>query len=292
MKITKVINNSVVCACDAKNREVVIMGKGIGFKAVVGNTVDKKSIEKIFVMDSQSAIDKFKQLLENLPIEHFKVSHEIISYTKRTLGKRLNQNIYITLTDHINFAVQRFNSGMQFTNPLLWEVKQFYKSEYLIGKYAVELIEKRLGIQMTEDEAANIALHIVNAEYNTNMKDALKITTLISDILKIITDFYDIELDEESLHYSRLITHLKFLSQRLFMNELLKDIDNVLSDIITSRYPREYECSLKIKKYIDEKYNQNISDEELAYLTVHIKRVAMFAEETEGKDVNEEELYV
>ncbi|MBO3445138.1 BglG family transcription antiterminator LicT [Clostridium sp. CCUG 7971] len=279
MKITKVINNNVVCAYNANNKEVVIMGKGIGFKAVEGEEIDKRKVEKIFTMDSQSTIDKFKQLIEKLPLEHFKVSHEIISYTRRTLGKRLNQNIYITLTDHINFAVQRFENGMQFSNPLLWEVKQFYKSEFLIGEYAVRLIKKRLGISMTEDEAANIALHIVNAEYNTDMKDALKITTLISDILKIVKDFYIIELDEESLHYSRFITHLKFLSQRIFADELLKENDDVFTDIIISRYPKEYECSLKIKNYIKDKYKKNVSGEELAYLTVHIKRVSMLTHE-------------
>ena len=289
MRVTKIINNNVVCAYNANNKEVVIMGKGIGFKASEGELVDEKKIEKIFVMDSQSVIDKFKKLIEKLPIEHFKVSHEIISYSKRTLGKRLNQNIYITLTDHINFAVYRFKNGMQFSNPLLWEVKQFYKSEYLIGEYAINLIKEKLGVEMTEDEAASIALHIVNAEYNTDMKDALKITTLISDILNIIKDFYNVDLDEESLHYSRLITHLKFLSQRLFMDELLKESDDILVDLVTNRYPKEYECSLKIKEYIKEKYNQTISDEELAYLTVHIKRVSMYTEDIKNTDIGEKD---
>ena len=292
MKIIKIINNSVVCALDDNKKEVVVMGKGIGFKSAIGDKIDKKKAEKIFIMDNQSSIDKFKKLLENLPIEHFKVSHEIISYSKRTLGKRLNQNIYITLTDHINFAVYRFKNGMQFSNPLLWEVKQFYKSEFLIGKYAIELIKKRLGILMTEDEAANIALHIVNAEYNTDMKDALKITTLISDILNIISKYYKIKLDEESLYYSRLITHLKFLSQRLFLDEMLKDSDDVLLDMIKNRYKKEYECSLNIKKYIEEKYNQKISGEELAYLTVHIKRVSMYTEEIENEYNDKENGYV
>ena len=177
---------------------------------------------------------------------------------------------------------------MQFSNPLLWEVKQFYKSEYLIGEYAINLIKEKLGVEMTEDEAASIALHIVNAEYNTDMKDALKITTLISDILNIIKDFYNVDLDEESLHYSRLITHLKFLSQRLFMDELLKESDDILVDLVTNRYPKEYECSLKIKEYIKEKYNQKISDEELAYLTVHIKRVSMYTEDIKNTDIGEE----
>ncbi|WP_297134509.1 CAT RNA binding domain-containing protein, partial [Terrisporobacter sp.] len=33
MKVTKVINNSFICAYDANNKEVVVMGKGLGFKA-------------------------------------------------------------------------------------------------------------------------------------------------------------------------------------------------------------------------------------------------------------------
>lgn len=276
MKITKVINNNVVCACSADNKEIVVMGKGIGFNAKVGSLVDESKVEKIFKMDSKSTIDKLKTLLEKLPMEHVKVSHEIISYAKRTLGKRLNQNIYITLTDHISFAVHRYQNGMQFSNPLLWEVKRFYPSEYLIGEYAVDLIEKKLGIQMGEDEAANIALHIVNAEYNTDMKDALRITSLVGDILAIVTDFYQAELDQESLHYSRLITHLKFLAQRVFMNELLQNHEDVLVEAITKAYPKEYECSQRIQKYIKDNYEKDVSNEELAYLTVHIKRVSAF----------------
>ena len=279
MKLTKVINNNVVCAYNEENKEVVIMGKGIGFKAKEGSKIDSSKIEKVFVMDSKSSREKFKKLLENLPIEHFKVSTEIIAYAKDILGKRINQNIYITLTDHINFAVYRFKNGMQFSNPLLWEVKQFYKSEYLIGEYAVNLIEKRLGVKMNKDEAANIALHIVNAEYNTEMKDAMKITNLIADVIKIVEEFYSIKLDEESLHYSRFITHLKFLCQRLFTNELLENSEDALVQMITTTYPKEYECSIQIKNYIKDKYDQNISGEELAYLTVHIKRICTFGEE-------------
>lgn len=279
MKITKVINNNVVCACSDDNKEIVLMGKGIGFNAKEGSLVDNKKVDKIFKIDSKTTIDKLKSLLEKLPMEHVKVSYEIISYAKRTLGKRLNQNIYITLTDHINFAVHRYQNGMKFTNPLLWEVKKFYRSEYLIGEYAVELIKEKLGIEMGEDEAANIALHIVNAEYNTDMKDALKITTLVADILGIVTDFYQVELDQDSLHYSRLITHLKFLAQRIFMNELLQNTEDVLVDAITKAYPREHECSLRIQKYIKDNYEKDVSNEELAYLTVHIKRVSSFVDQ-------------
>ena len=261
MKVTKVINNNFVCSCNEKNKEIIVMGKGIGFKAKEGDEIDASKVEKVFTMNGKSAIDKFKRLIEELPIEHFKVSNDIINYAKRTLGKRLNQNIYITLTDHISFSVYRFKNGMKFSNPLLWEVKHFYNPEYIIGEYAINLIKEKLGVEMGEDEAANIALHIVNAEYNTEMNDALKITTLIGDILKIVTDTFDIQLDEESLHYSRLITHLKFLSQRIFMGEMLKDSDDVFAEMIAMKYPEEFKCALKIRDYIEKQYNQRISNE-------------------------------
>ena len=278
MKITKVINNNVVCAFNEDNKEVVIMGKGLGFKAKEGKVIDDSKIEKIFVMNNKSSVEKFKQLLENLPIEHFKVSNEIIAYAKEILGVKINPNIYITLTDHINFAVYRFKSGIQFSNPLLWEVRQFYKSEYFIGEYAVNLIEKKLGVKMNKDEAANIALHIVNAEYNTEMKDAMKFTNVIGQVLKIIEEFYNIKLDENNLHYSRFITHLKFLCQRVFTSDMLESNEDPLAEMIISSYPREYRCSLKIKDYIEENYNEIISQEELAYLTVYIKRMCTFRE--------------
>ncbi|MGL5694354.1 MAG: BglG family transcription antiterminator LicT [Peptostreptococcaceae bacterium] len=277
MKITKVINNNVVSALNKNNKEVVIMGKGIGFKVSEGNLVDKRKIEKIFTMNSQTTIDKLKELLEDLPMEHVKVSSEIISYARRTLGQRLNQNIYITLTDHISFAVKRLSEGMNFNNPLLWEVKQFYKTEFLIGEYALNLIKDQLGVNMPEDEAASIALHIVNAEYNTNMNEAYKITTIISDILNIITDFYNVDIDKESLHYSRLVTHLKFLTQRIFMNEQLENTDDMLIELIKKSYPKEYDCSLIIKGYLEKKHGYIISAEELSYLTVHIKRVSVLS---------------
>lgn len=111
------------------------------------------------------------------------------------------------------------------------------------------------------------------------MNDALKITTLIGDILKIVTDTFDIQLDEESLHYSRLITHLKFLSQRIFMGEMLKDSDDVFAEMIAMKYPEEFKCALKIRDYIEKQYNQRISNEELVYLAVHIRRVSTIEDE-------------
>ena len=273
MKIDKIINNNIVSAIEADGKEVVIMGRGLGFGMKPGKEIPEGKIEKVFRLDSQNSTDKFKELLANLPLEHIQASTEIINYAKSVLNRRLNQSIYITLTDHINFAIERFKEKMMFTNPLLNEIKTFYKEEYLIGEYAVALIERRIGITLPVDEAGFIALHIVNAEYNTARRDTIDITTLIQNVVKIVKEYFSMDLDETSLNYQRFVTHLRFLAQRIIGGEMLNSENPEFNQLISQMYPEEYACSLKLKDYIQVTYHHDVTEEETAYLAVHIKRI-------------------
>lgn len=275
MKIDKIINNNIVSAIEADGKEVVIMGRGLGFGMKPGKEIPEGKIEKVFRLDSQNSTDKFKELLANLPLEHIQASTEIINYAKSVLNRRLNQSIYITLTDHINFAIERFKERMVFTNPLLNDIKTFYKEEYLVGEYAVALIERRIGIKLPVDEAGFIALHIVNAEYNTVMRDTIDITNLIQNVVKIVKEYFSMDLDETSLNYQRFVTHLRFLAQRIIGGEMLNSENPEFNQLISQMYPEEYACSLKLKDYIQVTYHHDVTEEETAYLAVHIKRIRM-----------------
>lgn len=275
MKIDKIINNNIVSVIDENGNEIVVMGRGIGFRAKRGAEIQDNQVEKVFRLDNPNALNQFKSLLENLPLEHLQISTEIINYAKSVLNRKLNQNIYITLTDHINFSIDRYQQKMMFANPLLREVKMFYKEEYLIGEYSIALIERRMGIKFPVDEAASIALHIVNAEYNTKMRDTIDITNLIQAVIGMVKDQFQMELDETTLNYERFITHLRFLAYRIYSKELLSNDNQEFSEMVVKMYPQEYQCSQRIKEYIRDTYKHNVSDEEVSYLAVHIKRVRM-----------------
>ena len=275
MVIQKVINNNVISAYDVNQQEIVIMGKGIGFKAHTGELIDESKIEKVFLIENENLSRQFQELLENIPLEHMQLTSDIISYAIKNLNVQLNQNIYITLTDHINFAIQRQSQGIQLKNALLWETKKFYHQEYLMGKYAVDLLNEKLGTEFTEDEAGFIALHFVNAEYNTTINDTFEMTNMIQKILELVRLEMGIEFDEESLHYERFITHLKFLVQRLYRHELLKDEEIEFARMMENKYPKEYECSKHIAEYIEKEYGSGIASEEIMFLAIHIKRVCM-----------------
>ena len=274
MKIDKIINNNLIRTFDNNGKEILVMGCGLGFQKKIGDTIDRSKIEKIYAIENKNDSNKLMNLLSEIPLEYIQVSNEIISYAKYSLGKRLNDNIYISLTDHISFAIERYKQGLIFKNALLWEIKRFYNHEFLIGKEALTIIKKRLDIMLSEDEAASIALHIVNAQLNSrDMNDTLDITKMIQNILNIVKFHFNIELDEYSLHYERFITHLKFFAQRILSGKVVKSDDANFCEMIKEQYKDAYLCAEKVKKYILKEFNHEISDEEIMYLTVHIKRI-------------------
>ncbi len=278
MTVEKVINNNIVSAYDETGREVVVMGRGIGFGVRAGAVIDNSKIEKVFRIKSQGVAEQFKELLANMPLEHAQISNDIISYAKSTLKLKLNQSIYVTLTDHINFAIERYQKGINLENALLWEIKRFYPQEYGLGRYAIDLIRERLHVSLPEDEAGFIALHFVNAEYGTDIRDALHFPNQMKDILDIVTRELGIRLDEGSLHYERFITHVKFLLQRVYRKELLPDEESELAEMMKKKYPKEYACSEKIADCIEEAAGCRLSAEEIMYLSIHIRRIAMAEE--------------
>ncbi len=272
--IEKVINNNIISAYEKSGAEVIVMGRGIGFKKKQGEVVPADQISKIFRIKSRTLTEQFKELLANMPLERVRISDEIISHEKDHLKLKLNQSIYVTLTDHINFAIERVSQGIEPQNALLWEIKRFYPQEFQLGIYALELIQDRLGILLPEDEAGFIALHFVNAEYGTDIRDAVKFPDQMQAIVDIVERDLGILLDESSLHYERFMTHIKFLIQRIYRKELLSSEDRELSLLMQRKYPREYQCSVKVAEYIMQATGSRLSEEEIMYLSVHIRRVS------------------
>ena len=274
MVIEKILNNNAVISLGEEQTEIIVMGRGVAFGKRPGDLIDQSRIEKVFTLKNNDLTNKLKQLIAEIPIEYITVSEEIINYAKLQLGKNLNDNIYISLTDHIHYAVERFKKGMTIKNGLLWEIKNLYKEEFQIGLEALKKIEQAFGVRLPEDEAAFIALHIVNAELNEDIGNIMAMTEIVQEVLKIVQYHYRVDFDQESLNYYRFITQLKFFAQRLVNKEFYHDDEqDDLFQIVKTRYAEAYDCALKIKEFIYKKYQYIITKEEMMYLTIHIERV-------------------
>lgn len=273
MKVGKIFNNNVILAIDSDNHETILSGRGLAFRKKVGDEVDESLIEKTFILKEQGVTEKFKKLLENVPSEQVSLCYDIIQHAKGVLDVKLNDYIYVTLTDHVNNVLKTIEEGFYNTNILIWEIKKFYPKEFEVGLKALELIKIQTHISLPEDEAANIALHLINAQINNKnnkSEDAVQVTKMIADILNIVKYAYSIELDEKSLSYERFVTHLRFFFIRLKNRQSTGTSgDNFLLEQVKEKYNKAYECMLKVQKYL----RVDLNDEEQLYLTLHIQRI-------------------
>lgn len=272
MKVKKVFNNNILLAEDEHLLEMVLMGKGIGFAMKPGDTPDETKIDKIFKLDSKGIQNQFVKLVDDIPVNQLELTRNLIDFAEKDLNTRFDYSIFIGLADHISFAIKRAKENDGLNNALLWEIKKFYKKEFQTAFKCLDIIEYYEGIRMSEDEASFIAMHFVNGQQSGDgVRSTAIATSVIQDILNIIKFHYKIDLDEESINYSRFITHIRFFLQRAHQPTVSED--DFLFEQIKTKYPDTYKCVLRVKKYLDTKLNIDLTSEEMLYFMLHIRRL-------------------
>ena len=275
MKIFKILNNNVAVILDDHGDEKIVMGKGICFKKKTGEEISPESVDKVFSLAEEEVSNKFQVLVQDIPMEHMALGEEIIAEARLRLGKRLNDMIYISLIDHVHTSIVRFLEGVTVKNALLWDIRRFYREEYQIGLWALDLMEERFKVRLPEDEAGFIALHLANAQMDQEvMHNMYEITRIMQELVNIVKYSFQISFDEDDVYYYRFITHLKFFAKRLVERNIYTEDDNDdLWEVIRRKYPKAFGCVEKITQFIEKKYEYELSKEEQLYLTIHVERV-------------------
>ncbi|HFK3156511.1 TPA: BglG family transcription antiterminator LicT [Citrobacter sedlakii] len=272
MKIARVLNNNVVVVLDEQQREQVVMGRGLAFKKCVGEELDEDKIEKVFSLQNDEMVRHLGELLSQIPLEVMTTCDRIITLATQRLG-RLQESLYITLTDHCWFAIERHHKGVEIKNVLLWEIKRLYPKEFALGHEALAIIAQRLHVTLPEDEAGFIALHLVTAQLNSEMPEVMHVTRVMQEILQLVKYQLKIEYNEESLSYQRFVTHLKFFAQRMLTRTVVPDDDISLHIAVKENYAKAWKCAEKIARHLLVTYQRELTTEEIMFLAIHIERV-------------------
>lgn len=271
MKAIKKINNNVVLAVNDKNESVFVVGKGLGFQKTPYEIIDENIIEKIYVAPKNI---KMFDILNDIPNEDICLAEEIIEAGRSILKKNLHPNLILTLSDHISYSLQRCKEGNQIKNSLEWEIKYLYPEETKIGQEALKIIKDRTGIVLPKSEITFIALHFVNAQTSSgNMSETTRETGIIGEILSIVKYQYKIDFDENSLSFTRFITHIKYFIRRQMSSKPLQNENEEIFQLAKIKYPEEIKCVEKIEKFLNNNYGWNCSNDEKLYLVLHIQRL-------------------
>lgn len=268
----KVLNNNVVLARDTGGREVILVGRGLGFGSGPARfRPDDPRVEKLFVLAGVGP-----NLLELLQSDAALLATcaEIVGLAARRLGRNLSNQVYEALTEHMALALQRTRLGVQVPNPFLAEIQSLYPEEFQVAGEALEMIAERLGEPLPEAERGFLALHLAAGRYGRSAKAMARHVAVVQETLeevrrRVCPGGAATPKDYENA-FSRLAVHLH---HGLMAASQRRQVPNPLLHTIRSQYPEAYQMARELADRMASRIGYPISDEQAGYLTVHILRL-------------------
>lgn len=275
MEIIKVFNNNSVAAMSDELGDIVLTGSGIGFKKKPGDPVDEEKIEKTYLFKDKQQKRLTREEDDVDPI-YYEITSKIVNKATQELHTQFYGEIFLAISDHIAFAIKRYQAQVYLPNVILSETKVLYKKQYQIGLWAIEYIARKTHIRLEESEAGYIALHLVNFSLdNKSHHNATKIVTFTKEVLAVIQATMKVEFEEDSFTYTRITTHLKYLAERIFHEkpESFQDTTANIREMLKEDL-RLALCINRIVKLIQNRYDYTLSPDEQTYLCIHIQKYA------------------
>ena len=279
MRVTRVLNNNAVMVDLGGHEVAVVLGRAIGYGKRPGDSIDPDSVTERFIPDAINSLDRLTAFLSETPLEVVRLAREVAELAHARLGIRVTQALVLPIADHLAFAIQRSRAGSEFIYPLRWEVAQLYPQELALGHDAVDLIKRRLGIELVEDEAVAIAMHIVNAQFaSAGLGPTLEMTTKLNRIVGVVEATIGIPIDRDSMSTTRFITHLRYLFVRLRTRKQFEGEATGVRAAVAESHPEAFQCAERLR-YLLTVGDETLSDDEITYLALHISRLMQSARE-------------
>lgn len=270
--VEKALNNNVIIAAHPVYKEVVLIGKGIGFNKNKGDTVPFDQADKTFLLKDEQEKEQYMHLLTHVDQEIISFMNNIVFYIEERMEQSLNEHIHVALTDHLAFAINRVHKKIQFNNPFLFEIESLYPKEFQVATEVVEKVKKELDVDFPEGEIGFVALHIHSAVTDKSLRDINKHHKLISIMIEVIEENLEIQLQKGNINYNRLIQHLHRAIERVYQGERLGE-QTSLAEMLKMTYPICYNLAWKLIKVMQKQLNRPVDEMEVLYLTIHLQRL-------------------
>lgn len=272
--IKKILNNNALLVLGENEKtESILLGKGIGFGKKVGDCLEDGTNMKEYRLagnDGRKATIGTENGIEPVYLE---AAGRIIEEAERVFDK-ISPDILLTLADHIAFAARREQQRMYVPNPFIPDIKVLFGKEYAVAIKSRDIIKEYAGYEISDDEAGFIALHIHSGLSHEQVSETLKYTQIISQTMQMIVEEAKKTVHEETLAYTRLLSHLYYILVRTKSGSKV-GVD--LNSYMEEQYPRAMEVAKKVCGFIEKQIQTELEELEKGYLAVHIERY--FSEE-------------
>lgn len=274
MEILRVFNNNVVLARDDERGEVIVTGRGLGFQAKPGQSVDPSRVVKVFVPEDNRDPDNFGNIVAAIPPEHLLLADQALEIARRDLTTPLHSTTVVALADHLSFAIKRVRQGIRIEYPLHAEIAHLYPDELQVAERVVGFVNDRLDQPLPAEEAVPIALHLVNAGFATgDLAYTYQMTGVFAQLFEVLEQQCGRPLGRDTVNAARFITHLRYFFVRARTGRQLADRATPLGTAIRTAYPAAFAAANRLQAVLELRLGMPLTDDEVTYLTIHVARL-------------------
>ena len=269
--ILKPYNNNVLGVIDQQGIQHILVGNGIGFGAKPNRAFTRYAdVRASFVLENGGNLQNFQKLIDDTDAGLVLLIEQQLEAIQTALNVHLNENIHVTLLDHINFALYRCRRGLSFRNPFDDDISILYEQEYALASGLITRINDYCHVRLPKDEIGIVAIHLHSAFQNEDIMEARKKTDLVETTISRLCAEFNVQFDRRSLNYQRLLIHVKLAFERILSG---RPVHCSVADFIVTNYPDIYRRIEVIMQAIGQENDLVIPQEEICFLVIHFLRL-------------------
>ena len=269
-RIIKVLNNNgILVYHNETGKEQILMGNGIGFGKKPMQQIESMPGAKVYSLVTRRKQQSALKAVNGIQPGFIEAAGRIIEEAEKVFSK-VNHDILLPMADHIALAAKRAEEDRQIPNPFTPDIRVLFEKEYAAALKGREIIRELTGCEISEDEVGFITLHIHAGLSDEQVSEALETARIIDEGISIIEEAFGQEFEEDSLAYTRLMSHLYYMVARTRKGESAKADFN---DFIFVNYPYTGKVAEEVCSYMSRQLKKNVAREEIGFLAIHIQRV-------------------
>jgi len=275
LEIIQSYNQNAVSVIDGEGKELVLIGKGIGFGKKKGDKIDIRKAAKVFQFYYSGYEKKIVDSIKDIPEDILLMAEEITMKANELLKEELNPAFLFTLATHIQYAISRTEEYGEIINPLNYELKYIYPKEYQVAKWAKNFLVNEYRLNLYDSEVTFFTLHFVNGLEDTNqINEVITLSNILSDITSLLDSTFDRPINKDSIFYSRFVLHLRYFVLKKLNKQDLNNVEfQELYSYVSDKFELANNIVNKIDQLLADKYNFYIVDDENLYLLLHVQRL-------------------
>jgi len=279
-----VLNNNVVLARDEIGREAILTGRGLGFQRKRGQDVDASLISRRYILADNA--QSVAEVIAGIPLERLALIERVFRKAARGLNTDVPSSTLIAVVDHINQAMERVRQGLAMDYPLRAEVAHLHPEELQLAEAMVEEINAAQEVQLPGGEAVALALHLFTAAIGApSAQAASEQSRLIGQVMGLLEKSFGEAFDADSVNAARFAVHLRYFLVRARTAVQIEDgTSSLVAEALRTSDPDAYRVARRIRDLLEIRLNTIVTDDETAYLALHIARLTSSLQQTTQSD--------